>query len=70
METNNSTSDAKLQEIKGRISKEANPKNPTESLKLLSDSKLLQQTMQNAADNFVKQVGRNMTYSEIREMMG
>lgn len=70
METNKSMSDAQLQEIKDRISQKANPKNQTESLKLLSDSKLLQQTMQNAADNFVKQVGRNMTYSEIREMMG
>ena len=70
MEANKSISDAQLHEIKVRISKKVNPKNQTESLKLLSDSKLLQQTMQNAADNFVKQVGRNMTYSEIREMMG
>ena len=70
MEANKSISDAQLHEIKDRISKKVNPKNQTESLKLLSDSKLLQQTMQNAADNFVKQVGRNMTYSEIREMMG
>ena len=70
MKTYNSISDAQLQKIKEHMSKEANPKTQTESTKLLSDGKLLQQTMQTAADNFVKQVGRNMTYSEIREMMG
>ena len=70
METNNSITDAQLQEIKARISKEVNPKNLTESLILLNDSKLLLQTMDNAAENFKKQVGRNMTYSEIRETMG
>jgi hypothetical protein len=70
METNNSITDAQLQEIKARISKEVNPKNLTESLILLNDSKLLLQTMENAAENFKKQVGRNMTYSEIRETMG
>jgi hypothetical protein len=62
--------DAQLQEIKVLISKETNPQNPTEAFKLLADSKILEQTMQNAADNFKKQVGRNMTYYEIREMMG
>jgi hypothetical protein len=62
--------DAQLQEIKALISKEVNPKNPTEAFKLLADSKMLEQTMQNTADNFKKQVGRNMTYSEMREMMG
>ena len=70
MEPNQSMPDAQLEKIKTRISKEVNPKNKTEAFKLLADSKLLQQTMQNAADNFTKQVGRNMTYSEMREMMG
>ena len=70
MEEKNSISDAQLQKIKERISKEVNPKNTTEALTLLSDSKLLQQTMQKAADNFKNQVGRNMTYSEMRETMG
>ena len=70
MKTKDPISDTQLQEIKYLISKEVNPKNKAESDKLLSDSKLLQQTMQNAADNFVKQAGCNMTYSEIREMMG
>lgn len=70
MEEKNSVSDAQLQKIKERISKEVNPKNPTEAFTLLADSKLLQQTMEKAADNFKTQVGRNMTYSEMREMMG
>jgi hypothetical protein len=70
MEQKNSISDAQLQKIKERVSKEANPKSETESFKLLANSKLLQQTMQKAADNFKQQVGRNMTYSEMREMMG
>jgi len=65
-----SITDAQLQKIKERISKEANPKGKTESFTLLADSKLIEQTMQKAADNFKTQVGRNMTYSEIREMMG
>ena len=70
MEQKNSISAAQLQKIKDQISKETNPKSITESFTLLSDSKLLQQTMQKAADNFKTQVGRNMTYSEMREMMG
>ena len=70
MNANQSITDAQLQSIKDRISKEANSKNATEFAKPALDSKSLQQTMQNAADNFVKQTGRNMTYSEIREMMG
>jgi hypothetical protein len=70
MNANQSISDAQLQKIKERLSKEVNPKSKTESFTLLADSKLLQQTMQKAADNFKTQVGRNMTYSEMREMMG
>ena len=67
MNANDTISDAQLQKIKERISKQVNPK---EALKLLSDSKVLQLTMQKAADNFKTQVGRNVTYSEMREMMG
>ena len=70
MEEKNSISDSRLQKIKERISKEVNPKSKTKSFTLLADSKLLEQTMQKAADNFKQQVGRNMTYSEMREMMG
>ena len=70
MNVSQSITDAQLQKIKERISKEVNPKSKTESFTLLADSKLLQQTMQKAADNFKTQVGRNMTYSEMREMMG
>jgi len=70
MEEKNSISDSQLQKIKERISKEVNPKSKTESFTLLADSKLIEQTMQKAADKFKQQVGRNMTYSEIREMMG
>jgi len=61
---------SQLDKIKEEISNESNPKNMIESMKLLNDSKLLQQTLQNASDNFKKQVGREMTYSEMREMMG
>jgi hypothetical protein len=70
MKTKDPISDTQLQEIKSLISKEVNPTNKVESAKPLLNSSVLQQTMQNAADNFVKQAGRNMTYSEIREMMG
>ena len=45
MNANQSISDAQLQKIKERISKEVNPKSKTESFTLLADSKLLQQTM-------------------------
>jgi hypothetical protein len=70
MEEKNSISDSQLQKIKERISKEVNPKSKTVSVTLLADSKLIEQTMQKAADKFKQQVGRNMTYSEMREMMG
>ncbi len=70
MKTDNSIPDTQLQAIKCLISKETNPKNQTESAKLFPDSKLLQQAMQTVADDFKQQVGRNMTYSEMRERMG
>jgi len=68
--TKTSISESQLKKIKEEISNEANPKNMTESAILLNSPKLLQQTLNNAADNFKKQVGREMTYSEMREMMG
>jgi hypothetical protein len=59
----------KLKQIKEQIANEANPKNMNESAKLLNEKKILQ-TLNNAAENFKKQVGREMTYSEMREIMG
>ena len=70
METKQVISEVKLQQIKQQISNEVNPKNIKESMILLSNSDLLQKALQNASDNFKKQVGREMTYSEMREMMG
>jgi hypothetical protein len=68
MET--SITESKLKQIKEQISNQANPKNGTEITKLLDNPKLLQQTLNNAAENFKKETGREMTYSEMREMMG
>jgi len=72
METvpSNIITESKLKQIKEQISNEANPKNMTETVKLLNDPKLLQQTLNSAAKNFKREVGREMTYSEMREMMG
>jgi len=62
-------SESQLKKIKEEISNEANPKNMTEAAILLNTPKLLSKLV-NASEDFKKQVGREMTYSEMREMMG
>ena len=63
-------SESELKKIKEEIENEANPKNKSETIKLMDDNKLLVQTLQNASNNFKEKVGREMTYLEMREMMG
>ena len=67
--TKTSISESQLKKIKEEISNEANPKNMTEAAILLNTPKLLSKLV-NASEDFKKQVGREMTYSEMREMMG
>jgi oligoendopeptidase F len=62
-------SESQLKKIKEEISNEANPKNMTEAAILINNPKLLSKLV-NASEDFKKQVGREMTYSEMREMMG
>ena len=62
--------ESQLKQIKEQISNEVNPKNNSETDNLMNNPQLLQKTLNNAADNFKKQVGREMTYSEMREMFG
>lgn len=68
--TQSNVSEVQLKQIKEEIAKEVNPKNIVETEKLMNDKELLLQTLQKGADKFKKESGRNMTYLEMREMMG
>jgi hypothetical protein len=59
-----------LDEIKCNIESTVNFSSVNEGLDALRTPDLLKNRIQGAFDSFKKQVGRNMTYSEMREMMG
>ncbi len=63
-------SSVSLEEIKRNIESTVNFSSVDEGLDALRNPDLLKNRIQGAFDSFKSQVGRNMTYSEMREMMG
>ena len=59
-----------LDVLKSEIEKAVNPKTIEESMYLLSNRDELINRMQQGANMFKEKTGRNMTYSELREMYG
>jgi hypothetical protein len=59
-----------LNVLKSEIEKAVNPKTIEESIYLLSNQDILISRMQQGANMFKEKTGRNMTYSELREMYG
>jgi hypothetical protein len=59
-----------LDEIKRNIEKTVNFNNVSESMAALNNPDILINRIQQAFDSFKSQVGRPMTYLEMREMMG
>jgi hypothetical protein len=59
-----------LDVLKSEIEKTVNPKTIKESMYLLSNPDELISRMQQGADMFKEKTGRNMTYSELRQMYG
>jgi hypothetical protein len=59
-----------LQAIMKKIETDINPKTVNEGLKLLNNPDALIGKLQEGADMFKEQTGRNMTYLEMRQMFG
>ena len=59
-----------LDVLKSEIEKSVNPKTIEESIHLLANQDVLISRMQQGANMFKEKTGRNMTYSELREMYG
>jgi hypothetical protein len=59
-----------LQAIMKKIETDVNPKTMQEGLGLLNKPDELIGRLQTGADVFKEQTGRNMTYSEMRQMFG
>jgi hypothetical protein len=59
-----------LDVLKSEIEKAVNPTTIKESMYLLSNPDELISRMQQGADMFKEKTGRNMTYSEMRQMYG
>lgn len=68
-ETNN-TDNKNLQAIMKKIETDINPKTMSEGLALLNNPDALIGKLQEGADAFKEQTGRNMTYLEMRQMFG
>jgi hypothetical protein len=66
--TTTTTSD--LTQIMNNISNNVNPKTTQEGLKLVTRPDELIARLQSGADQFKEQTGRQMTYSEMRQMFG
>jgi hypothetical protein len=62
--------DLNLDEIKRNIESTVNFSSANEGLNALNNPDQLMNRIQGAFDSFKSQVGRNMTYSEMRQMMG
>ena len=74
-ETNNTNNNIKntepnLQAIMKKIETDVNPKTMQEGIALLNNPDALVGRLQAGADMFKEQTGRNMTYSEMRQMFG
>jgi hypothetical protein len=61
---------AELQAIMKKIETDVNPKTMQEGIALLNNPDALVGRLQAGADMFKEQTGRNMTYSEMRQMFG
>jgi peptide subunit release factor RF-3 len=59
-----------LQSIMKKIETDVNPKTMQEGIALLNNPDALVGRLQAGADMFKEQTGRNMTYSEMRQMFG
>ena len=59
-----------LQTIMKKIETDVNPKTMSEGVALLNNPDALIGRLQAGADAFKEQTGRNMTYSEMRQMFG
>lgn len=59
-----------LNVLKSEIEKAVNPKTIEESIYLLANPNELINRMQQGANMFKEKTGRNMTYSELRQMYG
>ena len=68
--TTSSTTTSDLTQIMNNISNTVNPKTVNEGLKLVTKPDELIARLQSGADQFKEQTGRNMTYSEMRQMFG
>ena len=68
--TMNSNNSNNLTQIMNNISNNVNPKTVNEGLKLVTKPDELIARLQSGADQFKEQTGRNMTYSEMRQMFG
>ena len=68
--TNKNLSAEEMQKVMSNIEKTANFSNPEEGLAALDNPAVIFTRIQNAFDTFKEQTGRNMTYSEMRYMMG
>ena len=68
--TNMNINPNNLQAIMKKIETDVNPKTVKEGLGLLSKPDELIGRLQAGADMFKEQTGRNMTYSEMRQMFG
>ena len=68
--TTSSTTTSDLTQIMNNISNNVNPKTVNEGLKLVTKPDELIARLQSGADQFKEQTGRNMTYSEMRQMFG
>jgi hypothetical protein len=66
--TTTTTSD--LSQIMNNISNNVNPKTVKEGLGLVNRPDELIARLQSGADQFKEQTGRQMTYSEMRQMFG
>lgn len=66
----NKPAEPNLQEIMKKIEADVNPKTMQEGLSLLNKPDELLGRLQAGADAFKEQTGRNMTYSEMRQMFG
>ena len=68
--TSSITTTSDLTQIMNNISNNVNPKTVNEGLKLVTKPDELIARLQSGADQFKEQTGRNMTYSEMRQMFG
>ena len=68
--TSSTANTSNLTQIMNNISNNVNPKTTQEGLGLVTRPDELIARLQSGADQFKEQTGRNMTYSEMRQMFG